>query len=49
MAQWVKNSTSLLEDAGSNPGLAQQVEDPVVPCAPGMDYRCCSDPSLLWL
>ena len=47
MAQLVKNQTSIHENVGLIPGLAQGVKDPVL-LSCGVGCRCGSDPTWLW-
>ena len=47
VAHWLKNPTSVHEDAGLITALAQWLNDPVLPQSCGVDNRCGSDLELL--
>ena len=49
MAQWVKSQTSILEEVGSIPGLAQWVRGSSTTSSCSAGRRCSLDLALLWL
>ena len=49
VAQRVKNPTSIHEDVGSTPGLAQWAKEPALPTGCSMGHRCSLDLAWLWL
>ena len=49
MAQWVKNLTSIHEEVGLIPGLAQWVKGSSIAVSCGVGHRHSSDWVLLWL
>ena len=49
VAQWVKNPTSIPEDPGWIPGLAQCLKLSGIVASCGVGRRCGWDQALLWL
>ena len=49
VVRWLTNPTSICEDLGSIPGLAQWVKDPGIAMSCGVGCRRGLDPALLWL